>query len=199
MNRNLTVVIQAGGRSSRMGQDKALVNLGGKPLIEHLIESVDSIADDIVIITNNKPAFMHYGLRLVSDKNPGAGALPGLQTALQASSGTHMLLVACDMPFASRPLLEFQVEQAIVKHADVVVPRWDHHLQTMHAVYRRDTCLAAVTDALATESKRMISFYPDVLVHILEPEDISEFTTTGRPFFNVNTPADLAEAEKMLY
>ena len=198
MNRDLTVAIQAGGRSSRMGQDKALVRFNGRPMIEHIIDRVSDMADDLIIITNNRPAFIQYGLRLVSDPEPGAGALPGLKTALKASTGSYTVLIACDMPFVSRPLLDHQVSLAYKQHADVVVPRWDDHLQTMHAVYRRESCLHAVEHALASNQKRMISFYDEVLVRILETEEVKSYTPNGRAFLNINTPEELAAAEALL-
>ena len=102
------------------------------------------------------------------------------------------------MPFANRALLDYQVELADKRHADVVVPRWDGHLQTMHAVYRKKTCLPAVEEALAQQKKRMISFFDEVLVSILEPEQISRYTPDGRAFLNINTPEELAAAQQFL-
>jgi len=198
INRNLTVVIQAGGRSSRMGRDKALVELGGKPLIEHIINRVSNLADDIVIITNNRPAFIKYGLRLVSDKEPGAGALPGLHTALRATTGDYALLIACDMPFVNQDLLKRQVHLALNHHADVVIPLWQERLQTMHAVYRKEPFFPAVEQALANNQKRMISFHNDVLVRILKPEEIAQYSPNGRTFLNINTPEELEQAHTLL-
>lgn len=192
----ITVVIQAGGRSSRMGRDKGLVQLAGRPMIEHLVERVDQLGDELLITTNQPEEYAYLGLRLASDASPGAGALPGLRTALEAAHGETVLILACDMPFVSRPLLAHLLDLA--PRADVVVPYWQGRYQTLHAVYARTPCLAAVTDALERDEKRMISFYPQLNVLRVEAGIISHFDPTGHSFFNANTPEELAAAEQML-
>lgn len=197
-HRDLTIVIQAGGRSSRMGQDKGLVRLGGRPMIEHILEKVDDLGDDVVLVTNTPTQYLHFGLRMAGDETPGAGALPGLRTALRVATGKYVLVVACDMPFLQRDLLHHLIHLAFETDKDVIVPRWDNQLQTMLAVYKRTTCLTAVDHALADHQARMISFFPSVLVHKVEPEEVAQFDPHGRSFLNINTPEELAEAEKLL-
>lgn len=197
-HRDLTVVIQAGGRSSRMGRDKGLVPLGGRPMIEHILDAVDDLADDLLLVTNQPTQYLHFGLRMVGDEVPGAGALPGLRTALRAATDQYVLVVACDMPFLNRDLLRYEVDLAFETQKDVIVPRWENHFQTMHAIYKRATCLKAIENALADKQERMISFFPSVLVHKIEPEEVMRFDRHGRSFFSVNTPENLAEAERML-
>lgn len=192
----LSVVIQAGGESSRMGRDKALVPLAGRPMIEHVLTRVARLGDETLITTNNPDALEYLDLPLVSDEEPGAGALPGLRTALRAAQGDHVLVLACDMPFVNRLLLEYQL--TLTPKADVVVPRWQETFQTMHAVYARKKTLHAVEQALAEGERRMISFYPQLKVYSVSPEEIARHDPKGRSFFNVNTPEDLAEAERFL-
>src|SRR3989337_991257 len=117
----LTVAVQAGGRSSRMGEDKALLQLDGIPLIERLLQRVSGLGDEILITTNRPQDYQYLGLRMASDPEPGAGALHGLRTALEAARGQTVLVLACDMPFVSRPLLEHMLQLA--EAADLVVPR----------------------------------------------------------------------------
>ena len=108
----LTVAVQAGGRSSRMGEDKALLQLDGIPLIERLLQRVSGLGDEILITTNRPQDYQYLGLRMASDPEPGAGALHGLHTALKAARGQTVLVLACDMPFVSRPLLEHMLQLA---------------------------------------------------------------------------------------
>lgn len=192
----LSVVIQAGGQSSRMGRDKALVPLAGMPMIQHVLARLTGLGDETVVTTNNPDELGFLGLPLVPDEEPGAGALWGLRTALRAAQGDSVLVVACDMPFVNRLLLEHLVE--LSARCDVVVPRWNDMYQTMQSVYARKPCLKAVEDALERGDRRMVSFYPDVKVRIVTPEEVMEFDPTGRSFFNVNTPEDLLEAERFL-
>jgi molybdopterin-guanine dinucleotide biosynthesis protein A len=196
-NTMVTVAIQAGGRSSRMGRDKGLVELAGKRLIEHVLAAVDGLADEVLITTNAPERYREFGRKTATDPVPGAGALPGLHTALSAAAGDHVLVVACDMPFLNRALLTYLL--AARQSADVVVPLWGGYHQTMHAVYAREPVLAAVEAALASGQKRMTSFY--AAVRVLEVPDaiVGAFDPMGHTFFNVNTPADLAEAEAILH
>ena len=191
----ITVAIQAGGRSSRMGRDKALLPLGGKPLIEHVLLRVAGLGDEVLITTNQPDDYAFLGLRMVGDRQPGAGALDGLLTALEAASGERVLLLACDMPFVSRPLLEHMV--GIDSDAEVVIPRRGGRLQPLHAIYAA-SCAASVREALKAGEKRMISFFPSVQTYIVEQEILDQYDPEGLSFFNVNTPDDLEQAEQTL-
>lgn len=192
----ITIVIQAGGRSSRMGQDKAFVQLAGKPMIEHVLANVAGLGEETIITTNQPERYAYLGHRLVSDPVPGAGALPGLHTALAAAQGDYVLLIACDMPFVDRALATYLL--SLAPEADVVVPMWEEY-QTMCAVYARQPVLSAVENALAQGKKRMISFYEQVRLLVVPALTIAQFDPQGHSFFNVNTPADLAQAEQIYH
>jgi len=191
----ITIAIQAGGRSSRMGRDKALLPLGGKPLIEHVLQRVAGLGDEVLITTNQPDDYAFLGLRMVGDRQPGAGALDGLLTALEAAHGERVLLLACDMPFVSRPLLDHMV--GIDSDAEVVIPRRGERLQPLHAIYAA-SCAASVREALKAGEKRMISFLPSVQTCIVEQEILDQYDPKGLSFFNVNTPDDLEQAEQTL-
>lgn len=156
----ISIIIQAGGRSSRMGQDKGLVPLAGKPMIEHVLDKVRGLGDEIILTTNFPENYAYLNLPMASDEAPGAGALPGMMTALRAAAYPHVLIVACDMPFLNRPLLEHLL--SLAPQADVVVPFWEENYQPMHAVYGRVRCLEAVEKALERGRRRLISFYDDL-------------------------------------
>lgn len=179
-----------------MGRDKALVPLGEKPLLAHLLARVEGLGDELLITTNRPEAYARFGARMASDPVPGAGALEGLHTALSAARGDQVLLLACDMPFVSRRLLEHMLGR--VGEADVVVPLREGRYEPLHAVYKRTRCLPLLRSALAVGEKRMISFFPQVEVLTVEEPDLTRLDPQGLSFFNVNTPQDLAQAERML-
>ena len=191
----VSVAIQAGGRSGRMGRDKALVPLAGRPLITHVLDRVAPLGDEVLVTTNSPDDYAFLGLRLVPDERPGDGALAGLQTALRAARHEVVLVLACDLPFVCVPLLEHML--ALAADADAVLPRWRGELEPLHAVYRR-TCLPAVDLALAEGRQRMISFLPAIRSTILEEDQVAAFDPQGLTFFNINTPADLQTAEHLL-
>lgn len=177
-----------------MGRDKGLVELGGRPLIRHVIDRLARLADEVVVTTNDRERYAFLDVRLVSDAVPGAGALPGLATALDAAHGDRVLIVACDMPFASAKLAARLLELTL--DADVAIPRREGEFEPLFAAYRRD-CLAAIRTALTAGQARMISFFPSVRVRPVEAKEWESLDPGGRSFFNVNTPDDLRRAEAM--
>ncbi len=199
MFREGTVAIQAGGQSSRMGQDKGLALLEGRMLIEHVLEAVEGLCDDLIVTTNNPAQYAMLGLRTVPDIVPGAGSLPGLQTALTAATGDYVLVVGCDMPFLNKELLHYQLQQAFDLHPDIVLPRWDNRPQPFHAVYHRVHCLEAIEKSVTQRKQRMDSFHTNLLIREIRANEVTRFDPDGRTFFNVNTPADLSTAVDMLH
>ncbi len=190
----VTLAIQAGGQSRRMGRDKGLVPLAGRPMISHVIERTAHLGDDVLITTNQPEAYSFLGFPMASDPVPGAGSLAGLHTALQAARGDTVVVLACDLPFVSAPLLEYMLR--LSSEADVVIPLRDGEYEPLHAVYRR-ACLAPLESALAAGEKRMISFFPFVRVQPVESDELDRFDPRGMSFFNVNTPAELEMAERL--
>jgi molybdopterin-guanine dinucleotide biosynthesis protein A len=192
----ITTAIQAGGSSSRMGRDKAFVELNGTPLIEHVIRRIANLGDEILIVTNRLQAYSHLGIRTVPDAVPEAGALVGLYSALYAAQGDTVLVVACDMPFLNRALLEHQLQLA--SRADVVVPLHQNLYEPLHAVYVRRACLPALEESLQAGEERVVSFYPRVRVLPVDEAVLDRWDPSGLSFFNVNTPQDLARAERLI-
>lgn len=193
----LTIAIQAGGESRRMGQDKALLPFLGRPLIERVIQRLHPLADEILVTTNRLEAYHFLDLPLHPDLIPGRGALGGLYTALSAASQPLVAVVACDMPFASLPLLRAQRQILLDTPVDVAIPRSTEGLEPFHAIYRRQTCLPAIQAALQADKWRVDSWFSQVKVHILNPEEIQAYDPQMLAFRNVNTPEELLEAEDL--
>ncbi len=192
----ITIAVQAGGKSSRMGEDKALIRLAGIPLIERVLARIDGLADEILITTNRPETLTHLNLRMAGDEVPGAGALHGLKTALDAARGEIVLVLSCDTPFVSRELIEHLLSRA--HDADAIVPKHGDKYEPLQAVYNRSRCLPAVEAALGSGERRMISFYPQVHVLPIEEPILSELDPSGLSFFNVNTAEDLERADQLL-
>lgn len=193
----LTVCIQAGGASSRMGEDKALKTFLGHPLIERVIERVSPVADELVVTTNRPEDYRFLDIRLVSDLKPGRGALGGLYTAIASASQPIVAVVACDMPFASASLLRAASRLLVEEDADVVIPESQEGYEPMHAVYRRETCLPAIESAIDADLWKVISWFPQVKVRVLTPREIGSYDPAGLAFWNVNTPEEFAKAETL--
>ena len=193
----LSVVIQAGGESRRMGQDKGLLLLLGQPLIARVMARVASLADEVLVTTNHPEAYRFLGVPLFEDVYPGTGALGGLYTALTVARHPLVAVVACDMPFASPEILAAARERLLEAEVDVVIPQSEDGYEPFHAVYRRDICLPAVKDALEAGERRLISWFPAVKVATLSAEEASRLDPLKLAFWNLNTPEELQQAEQM--
>jgi molybdopterin-guanine dinucleotide biosynthesis protein A len=193
----LTVAIQAGGESKRMGQDKGLVLFQEQPLIVRVLNRLAPIADELLVTSNQPESYRFLGLTPVPDRQPGRGALGGLYTALDASHHPAVAVVACDMPFANPLLLAFELQLLNETGADLVIPRTADGLEPFHAVYRRETCLPHVRAALQFNQRRVDAWFPLVKVHELTPEAIQPYDPLGLAFLNVNTPEELQRAEEI--
>ena len=199
----VTMVIQAGGESRRMGQSKATVPFAGRPLICRLVERLGPVADDLVITTNEPERldFLHaefpqYRIQLVRDAFNVRGALPGLYTALEAARNPYVAVVACDMVFASPSLVVAEALAMNETGADVVVPVNKHGFEPFHAMYRRAGCLPAVSAALDRGEKRAQGFFADVEVCEFPQERVLEAEPMGGCFINANTPEELRAIEE---
>jgi molybdopterin-guanine dinucleotide biosynthesis protein A len=192
----LSVAVQAGGQSSRMGENKALKPFLGRPLIERVVRRIESAADEILITSNEPGAFDFLGIRQVSDVRPGFGPLGGLYTALAASSLPTVAVVACDMPFANAPLLVASAGILLKDDADVVIAKSPEGYEPLHAVYRRSTCLPAIESSLDSGQLRVISWFPKVRVRHLITEERDRYDPEEIAFLNVNTPEEFARAEE---
>ena len=201
----VTVVIQAGGESKRMGQSKALVEFNGRPLICRLVRRLLPAADELVITTNEpdklgflKDEFPETDIRLVSDNRNVRGALIGMETALEAAGCPIVAVVACDMVFASPSLVVAEAIEMTETGADAVVPVNKHGYEPFHASYRKETCLAAVKRALADGKSRVQSIFQDSDIRVIEfPQSkVVEVEPRGGCFINTNTPEELAHIEK---
>ena len=193
----LSIVIQAGGESRRMGQDKALVSFLGRPLIQRVLERMAGSADEVLVTTNRPETLDFLGVRLVGDLWPERSSLGGLYTAISAARRPLVGVVACDMPFASPALLAAECDLLETGDYDVVIPRNTEGLEPLHAVYRRETCLPAIRTALEAGEKRMISWFPVVKVKVLALEEVLVYDPGGRAFLNSNTPEELHQAEDL--
>ena len=200
----MSVVIQAGGESRRMGQSKARVPFMGSPLICRLIRRLRCAADEIIITTNEadklgflEDEFPDLEIKLVPDAFDFRGALPGLYTAIQSARNPYVAVVACDMVLASASLVVAESLEMAKSGADVVVPVNNHGFEPFHALYRRSGCLPAVRRALDRGERRAQSFFDDPEVKVLEfpQERVLEVEPRGGCFVNANTPEELQRIE----
>ncbi len=184
---DVTGVILAGGLSSRMGSNKALLPYRDGLLIEIIYRQLASLFGEVIIAANDPATYGFVGGRVVTDRYPGAGALAGLHAALAASRTPYVFAVACDMPSLNLNLIREQV--ALRHRADVVIPEGDKGVEPLHATYST-ACLPHIEAALKESHCRLVSFFPRVQALRLSPAWVAAIDPGFTCFRNVNTPAE---------
>ena len=199
----VTGVILAGGQSRRMGENKALMELGDDSLIGHVIRCMQNVTDERLLITNSPTEYGHLGVPMHGDILPGTGALGGLYTGLTHASHDAVLCAACDSPFLNPKLLTYLV--SVLGEYDAVIPEtFAHHedttqitLQTLCAVYSK-RCLPIIESMLRESELRVHALQERAHIKRISPEIWQEFDPDGMSFFNINTPQDFETGEKLI-
>lgn len=197
-----TLALNAGGRSRRMGQNKALLPVppDDVPLLAVLSARLAVLQPQRLLVISDDPAVCALAAtlphaRCLPDRFPGQGPLSGIATALTAADG-WMMMLACDMPLLDPGVLAELLARAD-DTVDAVVPHVNDRFQTMHALYHR-RCLPAVEAAIARGKLRAVAFYADVRVATVDEPTYRRFDPHLRSLANVNTPEEWAEVQELL-
>lgn len=192
----ITGVIQAGGKSTRMGgQPKALLPLGGQRIIERVVEVVRAVTDEVLLVTNTPELYAGLGLPMVADVFPDHGSLGGIYSGLRAAAGDAIFTVACDMPFLTPAVARLVIDRA--HEADVVIPKVGDQFETLHACYGK-ACLGPMESRLRAGRLKIVGFFPDVRVLVISEAAVARVRDPALVFMNVNTPEELARARELL-
>jgi molybdenum cofactor guanylyltransferase len=191
----VTGVILAGGKSRRMGRDKAFLPFGTGVLVERVIEVLRQVTEDVILITNTPELYQPFGLPMFSDVVPEAGSLGGIYTGLVSAKAPHSLCLACDMPFVKPAFLRFLCGMAA--EADVVIPRNAEDFQPLCTVYSR-ACREPIRQRIDAGRLKITGFFDQVRVRAVEGELLSRYDPHDVMFFNANTPEEYEQARRML-
>jgi molybdopterin-guanine dinucleotide biosynthesis protein A len=193
----LSVAIQAGGHSTRMGQDKALLPFLGEALVRRILKRVTPIAQEVFVVTNQPEAYTFLETTLIADIMPKKGPLGGLLTALSFAQHPFVAMIACDMPFANPDILALALNILKTTRKDVVMPRTNHKLEPLHAIYRRQTCLSPVQAILRAGRRKVIAWLPSVDIYELTWKEMETCDPDHLAFINVNNPEEFRQAEQI--
>ncbi len=191
----VTGAVLAGGRSSRLGRDKALIEVGGETLLARAVRILSGVCGEVLVIGPPERRAVVPGVRVVVDERPGVGPLGGIATALRAMRGDRLLAIATDMPLLNPDLLRYLL--ALAPEHDVTIPRVEGRTQQLHAVYAR-SCLPAIDEQLARDDFKIDRFFAQVRVRIVEEDEVRRFDPDLRSFRNINTEDDWRMVQKML-
>lgn len=185
--KKVSAIVLAGGNSTRMGQNKALLKFGSKTLVELVVNKLRNLFAEIIIVTNYAESYpMLKSVRFEKDciNTPVKNSLVGIYTGLLKSTNEYAFVVACDMPFLNEDLIKYML--AKLDKQDICVPYLQEHYQPLHAVYNK-TCLEPIKNLLEIGDYKIINFYGDVNVVRIYEDEIIKIDPDLKSFMNVNT------------
>lgn len=194
---NMTSIILAGGRSTRLGRSKALQVVGDRTLIQWVVDRLAVLSTEIIIATAHGdaiPCSSPVPMRTVADVYPGGGPLGGIYTGLAASSGDRAIIVGCDTPFLNVELLSHMMQ--VPPEFDVVVPRVGDKVEPLCAVYSR-RCIDTIRGLLDENELRITTLFSLVRARYIEESEIARFDPEHLSFLNANSQADLERATRV--
>jgi len=193
----VTGVILAGGKSKRMGLDKATLKIGNRFLMDFPLKILSNIFSEILIVTSPsqlltlKSLFASRKVTFVSDLIPDHGALGGIYTALNYSKTPYVFVCACDMPFLNSSFIRYMIK--IINGYDIIIPESSRMLETLHAIYKQ-SCFEAIKHFLLQDRNKIIDFFPEVFVYKIPKPLIKTYNKNEKMFKNLNTPEELKRA-----
>ena len=193
----MTSIVLAGGKSLRLGRSKFLETIGGKSLIQWVIDHLATLSTEIIIATARGeaiPCSSAVEIKTVADMYPGKGPLAGIYSGLMASSSSRAIVVGCDTPFLSTGLLEYMTQTSPT--FDIAVPRIKDKVEPLCAVYSKN-CLAPIQELLEQNELRIIRLFGMVKVKYVGEDEINSFDPEHLSFFNINSQADLDRARRL--
>jgi molybdopterin-guanine dinucleotide biosynthesis protein A len=190
----MTGIILAGGENNRMGLNKALLRLNSRTIIEGIVEVINPIFWEILVVTNSPEDFKFLKLKSVRDITSTRGSLTGIYSGLVHSQTHYSFFFACDMPFIKPDLIKFMMGES--QGYDVVIPQGKEGLEPLHAIYSKH-CLEPIKNRLSRRDFKIVDFFPQVKVKLIDQSTITRFDPDQIGFFNINTRADYLRALQM--
>lgn len=180
--------VVVGGRSSRMGRDKALLPLGGVPLALHIAGQLQQVVSDVTLL-GTPSTYLHLGLPVLPDAQAQRGPLAGLCAGLENSPTEWSVFVACDMPYVDSDIFMALLHCAATADAQAVVPHVDGLWQPLCAAYH-SSCLPVLQAALQGEERSVVRAFARLRVHPVSAEELGGAERCSLIFRNANTPDD---------
>ena len=189
--KDVTGIILAGGKSSRFGENKALVGFDGIPLIEKVTRVISSIFKEVLIVSNTPEEYEYLGFPIKQDIIKNLGPIGGIYTGLKSIKNPAGFVVACDMPFLSPDLIRHIVE--VQDDYDIIIPKVDWMMEPLHALYT-NRCISPLKELIDTGERKTFLIFEKVRVKYLTEKILRSFDPQLRFFININRTDDLQMA-----
>lgn len=190
-----TALILAGGRGSRLGTEKPLVELGGTALVDRVKGALRPHFAELIIVTNRPDLYAHEDIRVVRDQVPYQGPLAGIYAGMKASSHDKCFVVASDMPFTRLDVITLLASR--LNGVDVACIETVQGIEPLFGFYAR-ACLAPIERHLEAGDRKPVSFYRDVCVALVPEAEVRALDPELMTLFNINTRQDLTAAREMM-
>lgn len=179
-----------------MGKPKALLEVGGEPLLLRTVRLVRSAAQNVIVV-GNPEAYIDLAIPALADDWPGIGPLGGIATALVASKLSWNLVIACDLPYLTEAWVKYLAARALASEADAVIPMNERGAEPLCAAYNKK-CEPAIRAELERGVRKVTHGLRGVVVEMVQPREWKAFDSEGYLFKNMNSPADYEEATRKL-
>jgi len=195
----ITVLILAGGKSSRIGlnKNKGQMKLMGDSLIDRIvsnISSIDGITEKDIVIVGSKEKFPQFE-KVVEDVYPQKGPLGGIFSGLRASKTLYNLAIGCDMPFIEGRLIKYMIQK--IENHDIIIPKYQQDLfEPLCAIYSKN-CLEVIEKNIKKGSLAVRSIFPFLKVRLIKEEEIKKYDPGLYSFFNINFRSDFSRAHEL--
>jgi FdhD protein len=186
----VSAAILAGGASSRMGTNKALLNVDGKPIITRSYQILARLFHEVTIVTNTPEDYAFLPCRKVPDIHPGLGSIAGLHSALVNSSCGRVFLAACDMPFLNGDVIRLLC--SIEGEYNAIAPDCTGGLEPLHTIYAK-SALDTVNHAIEAGEKRLYVLLEQMVTRRVNADELVGIPNAARSFLNVNTPGEYVD------
>jgi molybdopterin-guanine dinucleotide biosynthesis protein A len=197
---DVSCIILAGGKGTRLGRNKVVEKIGNQSLLERVISSLSTLNQEMIVVIAKESSLPQLTnnpkIKIVRDIYPGKGSLGGIYTGLVYSKSYYNLVVACDMPFLNLNLLKYMI--SVTEDADVVIPKVVNDiLEPLHAVYSKN-CVGKIELLLEQNRLSILELFPMVQVRYIEVSEIEHFDKKHLSFFNINTESDLKIGRELI-
>jgi molybdopterin-guanine dinucleotide biosynthesis protein A len=177
-------IILSGGKSSRMGEDKAFLPFPDKPLIEIVIDKLKLIFKELLIITDKPEHYKKYNVKIFKDEFSERGPLGGIYTGLIHSQNKYNFVIACDMPFLNLELINYLIQK--INNYDLVSFKYKGKIEPLFAIYSKN-CISAIEKQLQDKDFKITNFFSKVKVKIIEEKEALKYDPQGLSFISINT------------
>ena len=190
----VTCAILAGGKSKRMGRDKALIPVGDRALLSRVYAVAEEVFTDIFVLSNLHTHLDKVRGPIVKDVIPRQGPMIGIVSALLYARTTYVFVLACDMPFLRKEAIEYVLTAA--RGEDIVIPKTEKGFEPLHALYNR-SCISPLLSAIERGRMKIPDIFPLLSVKVVEGKEV--FASQGLSIFtNINTEEDLSRAQSLI-